>query len=195
MHCQGPTIQREFPITGYVKEKPDSGFINYDLYLEWFRNCLPFRTTWVHPRFLVGSCYSIISFICMYCRSLFVLLCFFFWPLCCLFFFDISLITPLVSSNSSSSIGKTLPLLLILANYVSRLSTFAIDTTRDNGEDLLFFPSHSSHLLPPLDVVYLHALKQKVADISVDLGSKLFQWTASLDWPCHLYSQQPEFPP
>ena len=34
--------------------------------------------------------------------SLFVLLYFFFWPLCCLFFFDIRiLIAPLVSSNSS----------------------------------------------------------------------------------------------
>ena len=33
---------------------------------------------------------------------MFVLLYFFFWPLCCLFFFDIRiLITPLVSSNSS----------------------------------------------------------------------------------------------
>jgi hypothetical protein len=38
----------------------------------------------------------------MFCISLFVLLSFFFWPLCCLFFFDIRiLITPLVSSNSS----------------------------------------------------------------------------------------------
>jgi hypothetical protein len=35
------------------------------------------------------------------CRSLFVLLYFFFWPLCFLFFFDIRiLITPLVYSNS-----------------------------------------------------------------------------------------------
>jgi len=38
---------------------------------------------------------------CMFCRSLFVLLYFFFWPLCCLFFFDIRiLITTLVSPNS-----------------------------------------------------------------------------------------------
>jgi hypothetical protein len=51
-----------------------------------------------------GSCYSIFSFICMFCRSLFVLLSFFFWPLCCLFFFDLRiLIAPLVSSNSSYS--------------------------------------------------------------------------------------------
>ena len=39
----------------------------------------------------------------MFCRLLFVLLSFFFWPLCCLFFLDIQiLITPLVSSNSSN---------------------------------------------------------------------------------------------
>ena len=38
----------------------------------------------------------------MFWRSLFVLLSFFFWPLCCLFFFDLRiLITPLVSWNSS----------------------------------------------------------------------------------------------
>jgi hypothetical protein len=29
--------------------------------------------------------------LCMFCRSLFVLLCSFFWPLCCLFFFDIDM--------------------------------------------------------------------------------------------------------
>jgi hypothetical protein len=46
-----------------------------------------------------GLCYTIFSFICMFCRSLFVL---FIWPLCCLFFFDVRiLITPLVCSNSS----------------------------------------------------------------------------------------------
>jgi hypothetical protein len=38
----------------------------------------------------------------MFCRWLFVLLYFFFWSLCCLFFFDVRiLIAPLVSSNSS----------------------------------------------------------------------------------------------
>ena len=43
----------------------------------------------------------IFSFMCMFCRSLFVLL-YFFWPLCCLFFFDLRiLITRLVSSNPS----------------------------------------------------------------------------------------------
>ena len=37
-------------------------------------------------------CYSIFSLMCMFCRSLFVLLYFFFWPLCCLFFFDIRIL-------------------------------------------------------------------------------------------------------
>ena len=54
------------------------------------------------PGFQRCSCYSIYSFMCMLCRSLFVLLSFFFWPLYCLSFFDVRiLITPLVSSNSS----------------------------------------------------------------------------------------------
>jgi hypothetical protein len=39
------------------------------------------------PSFWWGSCYSIFSFMCMFCRSLFVLLYFFFWSLSCLSFF------------------------------------------------------------------------------------------------------------
>jgi hypothetical protein len=72
-----------------------------------------------------GSCYSIFSFICMFCRSLFVLLCFFFWPLCCLFFSNIRiLITPLVSFGhcavcSSSIYGFWLPLWYLLAIVLS----------------------------------------------------------------------------
>ena len=49
------------------------------------------------PGFYWGSCYSIFSFICMFFRSLFVLLYFFFWPLCCLFFDIRILIVPLIS--------------------------------------------------------------------------------------------------
>jgi hypothetical protein len=66
-------------------------------------NCIPFRSTSVQPGFLWGSWYSIFSFMCMFCRSSFVLL--FFCLLCCRFFFDTRiLITPLVSSNSSFNI-------------------------------------------------------------------------------------------
>jgi hypothetical protein len=58
-----------------------------------------------YASFSQGSCYSSVSFICMFCRSLFLLLSFFFWQLCCLVFFDLRiLITPLVSSNSSNSV-------------------------------------------------------------------------------------------
>jgi hypothetical protein len=50
-----------------------------------------------------SSCYSILSCMCVFCRSWLVILPFFFWPLCCLFF-DLRILTaPLVSSNSSSS--------------------------------------------------------------------------------------------
>jgi len=63
----------------------------------WSRNCLPFLSTWVHPGFQRGSCCSCL----MFCRSLFVLLSFFFWPWYCLSFFDFRLlITSLASSNS-----------------------------------------------------------------------------------------------
>ena len=61
-----------------------------------------FGTPAFNPGIQLGSCYSIFSFMCMFCRLLFVLLSFFFWPLCCLSFFDLRvLFTPLVSSNSS----------------------------------------------------------------------------------------------
>jgi hypothetical protein len=49
------------------------------------------------PGFDWGSCYSVFSFICMFYRSLFVLL--YFWSLCCFFFFELRiLIVPLISS-------------------------------------------------------------------------------------------------
>jgi hypothetical protein len=35
--------------------------------------CTKMASTWVHPWFYWGSCYSIFSFMCMFCRSLFVL--------------------------------------------------------------------------------------------------------------------------
>ena len=53
------------------------------------------------PGFQWGSCYSIYSFICMFCRSLFVLLYFFFWALLLsvLLRFTNSDYLPLVSSK------------------------------------------------------------------------------------------------
>ena len=53
----------------------------------------------------------------MFCRSLLVLLYFYFWPLCCLFFFDIRILfAPLVSSNSSyNAIGN------VTSNFLGQL--------------------------------------------------------------------------
>ena len=51
-------------------------------------------------QYQIGSCYSIFSLMCMLCRSLFVLLSYFFYSLCFLFFFDLRImITRLVSST------------------------------------------------------------------------------------------------
>jgi len=50
---------------------------------------------------------------CMFCRSLFVILSFFFWPLRCLSFFDLRiLITPLVSPSFSNPINDVMVSLL-----------------------------------------------------------------------------------
>jgi hypothetical protein len=43
----------------------------------------PFWTSEFNPGFEWGTCYSIFSCTCMFCRSLFVMLYFFIWPLCC----------------------------------------------------------------------------------------------------------------
>ena len=82
---------------------------------------------------LVGSpeikLFRFLVFLCMFCRSLFVLLYFFFWPLCCLFYFDIRiLITPLVSSNSSQRLNDT---------KGDRWENFLVDNMHENSKYLL----------------------------------------------------------
>ena len=65
----------------------------------------------------------------MFCWSLFVLLYFFFLPLCCLFFFDMRiLIAPLVSSNSSFKILKG------YSSVVNRRRTYNTMTKRKRTE-------------------------------------------------------------
>jgi fatty-acid desaturase len=72
---------------------------------------------------------------CMFCRSLFVLLYFFFWPLCCLFFFDIRiLITPFVSFGhcvvcSSSIYGFWLPLWYLQTLHINGNRKTSYDST------------------------------------------------------------------
>jgi len=90
------------PTRHRTHDLPHSRFARWLLYHRRGRQ-LSFLHTRPFDKFCKwGSCYSIFSFKCMFCRSLFVLLYFFFWPLCCLSFFDVRiLIAPLVSSNSS----------------------------------------------------------------------------------------------
>jgi len=67
----------------------------------------------------------------MFCGSLFVLLYLFFWPLCCLFFFDIRiLITPLVSPNSSCITKADLSKIIRLA--ISRYSETLFQLTTNH---------------------------------------------------------------
>ena len=74
----------------------------------------PYRAPWLSSGFWWGSRYSILSLVCMFYRSLFVLLHFFFWPLCYLFFFDIRIRITLLVSSSSCNIRQPKPLVIIL---------------------------------------------------------------------------------
>jgi len=96
---------------------------------------MPFRSTYVRPRwFQWDSYYWIFRFMCMFCRSLFVLLSFFFWPLSCLSFFDLRILkTPLVSSNSS-----------YIQDYITQLQT--IDGVCKN-DDIMVGPRTTGVLI------------------------------------------------
>jgi len=60
-----------------------------------------------------------LSFCVLFCRSLFILLSFFIWPLCCLPFFDLWILTtPLVSSNTFSMCVERLLFLLVTLWWV-----------------------------------------------------------------------------
>jgi hypothetical protein len=86
--------------------------------------------------------------LCVFCRSLFilfllaivlsVLLSFFFWPLCCLSFDLRILITPLVSSNSSSYIFLIHWLTFVRFPYIVRISNFnpLLWNHRDNMDQI-----------------------------------------------------------
>ena len=63
-------------------------------------NSWPYRSTWVHSRVSSGVRVTGSLNLCvMFCISLFVLLTFFCWPLCCLSFDLLHIITTLVSWN------------------------------------------------------------------------------------------------
>jgi hypothetical protein len=92
-----------------------------------------FQITWVYPQLLVRLVCSIFSFICMFCRSLFVLLYFFFWPLCCLFFFDIR--NPVISREW----GKDREVFTTSGTYPWSLSKILLDM------GLVYHPSHKGN--------------------------------------------------
>jgi hypothetical protein len=96
------------------------------------------------PCVMWGSCYSIFSFMWMFCRSLLVLLYFFFGPRCCLLFFDIRiLITVLLSSISSLVISE------VLSN--TEINTFQFVNVIFCLENNTFICKSLSH---DLDIVY-----------------------------------------
>ena len=76
-----------------------------------------------------GSCEPLVCV--MLCWSLLVLLYLFFWPLCCLFFFDIQiLITPLVSSNSFWNVTHNLLMSLVWFCFEDKASLGTHNWTR-----------------------------------------------------------------
>ena len=65
-------------------------------------------------------------FICIFCGSLFVLSFIFFWPLCCLYFFDIRiLITPFVSTSSSCSVDTYVGGILIPGDIFHPIAAYS----------------------------------------------------------------------
>jgi hypothetical protein len=93
-----PIISREWGKTREVLTT--SGTYPWSCVTQIVHNSQPRKVTSTLQKW--GSCYSIFSCMCMFCRSLFVPLYFFCWYFCCLFFFDIRImIVPLISSNSS----------------------------------------------------------------------------------------------
>ena len=82
------------------------------------------------PEFTPGF-YSIFSFMCMFCRSLFVLLSFFFLPSWCLSFDLRILITPLVSSNSSCT-----NILCLGLFEIPKYLALAVQTDRQRVQDI-----------------------------------------------------------
>jgi hypothetical protein len=88
---------------------------NINLNLQYVRNLFSFL--------LVAACYSIFSFMCMFCRSLFILSYFFFWPLCCLFFFEYTFVDNsrmVIQQNSKKFYLKSVHFFLTTQHKLSR---------------------------------------------------------------------------
>ena len=112
------TCRKHFPVLSLIHDlSPALQLINTTGATSGAGTAYPSGAHEFTPSFQWGSCYLIFSIICMFSRSFFVLLCFFFWSLCCLFFDIRFLIVPLVSSNSSFELQKIVSALIIVEGW------------------------------------------------------------------------------
>jgi len=132
----------------------------------------------------------------LFCRSLFVLLSFFFWPLCCLLFFDIRiLITPLFdlvlsvllrytdSDYLPSIYGFWLPLCLTIVLSVLLRYTILITSLRYTDSDYL--PSIYGFWLPPFDIRIL------ITPLVSSYSSHFYCMETFLIIPIHVFPSLP----
>ena len=66
--------------------------------------------------------------------------------------------------------GRSRPVVVIMDNHTSHLSTELIDYAKSENIELLCLPVHSTHLLQPLDVGFYHMLKTNVSNMATSLG-------------------------
>ena len=116
----------------------------------------------------------------MFCRSLFVLLSFFFWPLCCLFFDLRILITPLVSSSSSCINFSTTPYFVIHCFNVCNLVLYYSNVLLSQDLTLSFLSSKdrvmlSEHKRTTCNSYYRYKGKINTIVIHVDCQKYLLQ--------------------
>ena len=67
-------------------------------------------------------------------------------------------------------IGRSRPVVVIMDNHTSHLSTELIHYAKSENIELLCLPAHSTHLLQPLDVGYYHMFKTNVSNMATSLG-------------------------
>ena len=91
------------------------------------------------------------SITCMFCRLLFILLYFFIWPLCYLFFYDIRImIAPMVSSNSSYDYRPSVSLKLMWNGGIFWLEAIPLAWTSTPASVYSSISLHHVSLMYPL---------------------------------------------
>ena len=70
----------------------------------------------------------------------------------------------------AKQIGRSRPVVVIMDNHTSHLSTELIDYAKSENIELLCLPAHSIHLLQPLDVGFYHMFKTNVSNMATSLG-------------------------